>query len=131
MSERPVSVSEYSTLGGTCGYTLRLMSPSASRFLRVPDNTRVEMSGIRRLSSLNRTVPSLSMTSSTRSDHLSPNRATTLRIGQISIIDAVSYPFFIVYYALLCKDTAIFVCINYSVNIFFGLITVWASAKVT
>lgn len=69
----------------------------------MPESMRIEMSGIIRPSSLNRTVPALSMTISTKSDHLLPKRATTLRIGQISIIEFLSALFFIftLYFAKL------------------------------
>nr|DAP66941.1 MAG TPA: hypothetical protein [Caudoviricetes sp.] len=36
---------------------------------------------------MNLTVPLLFMTSNTSSDHLSPKRATTLRIGHISMME--------------------------------------------
>lgn len=85
----------YSTFGGTCAYTLRLIRPSASSVLSVPDNIRVDISDMSLLSSLKRIVFSLSITSRTSSDHLLPKRATTLRIGHVSIGKFLSVVLFI------------------------------------
>lgn len=72
------------------------MRPSASRVRRVADNTREEMSGILRPSSLNRMGPFSLRTSMTRSAHLLPKRATTFRTGHISIIE-FNCSFFLIY----------------------------------
>lgn len=90
MSESPMSVSRYSTLGGTTGYAFLEISPSASSVRSVPDNTRDETSGISLHSSLNRITSCSWMMSRTRKAHLFPNRAMTLRMGQNSMMEFFS-----------------------------------------
>ena len=54
---RPTSVKEYSTLGGTSGYTFRLTSPSASMLRRLAVSTFWDMLPMDRFRALNRMVP--------------------------------------------------------------------------
>ncbi len=54
---RPVSVNEYSTRGGTSGYTSRCTRPSRSIWRRFAVSTFWEMLPIERRNSLNRIVP--------------------------------------------------------------------------
>ena len=80
--ERARGVRLYSTRGGISGKTSRLMKPSSLRVRSVCVSDFCEMSGISRCSSLKRIGSLCCRLYSTRSDHLSPTRARTLRIGQ-------------------------------------------------
>lgn len=85
MSERPFSVSEYSTRGGISAYIRRLISLSSSSIFSVDDKTFGEISGIARPIELKRVLSFSDSTHRIRIDHLPENRAITLRIGQCSI----------------------------------------------
>ena len=86
----PVAVNSYSTLIGTSGKTVRFTSPSASNICSVLDNTLVDISGICLANWLKRVEPFSFRMKTTNSAHLLPKRATTFRIGQISMIDFFS-----------------------------------------
>lgn len=95
-SDFPVSVSSYSTFMGTCGNTVRFTKPSASNVCRVLERTLVEMSGINFANWLNRDGLFSLRTKITSKAHLFPKRATTFRMGQISIME-----FFSSFFAML------------------------------
>ena len=80
-SPRPVIL--YSTRGGTSAYTNLSTSPSSSRWRNVSVSTFCDMSGmcLRRTEKRKGTLLPAKMWS-TSSDHLSPIRESTLRIGQ-------------------------------------------------
>lgn len=131
MSESPMSVSRYSTLGGTTGYAFLEISPSASSVRSVPDNTRDETSGISLHSSLNRITSCSWMMSRTRKAHLFPNRAMTLRMGQNSMMEFfssfsaysdVDFLVRIICQNFVCKATIFLLFGRYSVVINFFLI---------
>lgn len=81
----PVAVNSYSTLIGTSGKTVRFTSPSASNICSVLDNTLVDISGICLANWLKRVEPFSFRMKTTNNAHLLPKRATTFRIGQISM----------------------------------------------
>lgn len=81
----PVSVSEYSTFGGTSAYTLRFIKPSASKFFKVSVSTLGEMSGMALPMALKRVALFSESTHSTSIAHLPEKRAMTFRIGQVSM----------------------------------------------
>ena len=56
-SSRAISVSVYSTLGGTTGWTVRMSKPSRSSLRRVSVSMRLLIPLIERSSSVNRTGP--------------------------------------------------------------------------
>ena len=80
----PLSVSSYSTRGGTSAYTLRLTSPSVSSVRRVTVSMRCEISAIVLWISQNRMVPLAFNVIRTSIDHLSPSLHNTFRTGQLS-----------------------------------------------
>lgn len=99
----PVAVNSYSTLIGTSGKTVRFTSPSASNICSVLDNTLVDISGICLANWLKRVEPFSFRMKTTNNAHLLPKRATTFRIGQISMID---------FFLLFRHDNLLFFCIS-------------------
>lgn len=99
----PVAVNSYSTLIGTSGKTVRFTSPSASNICSVLDNTLVDISGICLANWLKRIEPFSFRMKTTNNAHLLPKRATTFRIGQISMID---------FFLLFRHDNLLFFCIS-------------------
>lgn len=85
MRDLPVSVSEYSTIGGTTGYTLRLTRFDSSRRFSVTDSIFGEQSAMRAHNSLKRSTPFSAECSSysTSSDHLLPKRLMICLIGHV------------------------------------------------
>lgn len=82
INESPLRVMEYSTFGGTDGYSLRLISPSDSKDFKVELNTFGEISGNARDISLNRRQrysPSIEIISK---PHFVLKWHNTLRMGQ-------------------------------------------------
>lgn len=75
----PSAVNEYSTRGGTTGYTTRSTSPSRSSWRSVSVSIRCEMPSIDRCSSVKRMVPS-PRSVMTKTLHLSPMRVRTSRM---------------------------------------------------
>src|SRR6516225_8548259 len=73
---RPSAVKPYSTRGGTVGKTERVIKPSRSSPRSVSVSMRCEMPPIERRNSLKRKGPPPSRVT-TRTDHLSPTRAST------------------------------------------------------
>src|SRR5437763_14395042 len=73
---RPRAVKAYATRGGTVVNTVRVRRPSRSRPRKVRVSIRCEMPPIERRNSLNRNGPPPSRVT-TRTDHLSPTRAST------------------------------------------------------
>lgn len=100
----PVAVNSYSTLIGTSAKTVRFTSPSASNICSVLDNTLVDISGICLANWLKRVEPFSFRMKTTNNAHLLPKRATTFRIGQISMID-----FFFFFFR---HDNLLFFCIS-------------------
>ena len=77
---RPSRVSEYSTFGGTTGWTLRCTSPSRSRLRKVWVNIFCEMPPMARCNSAYLIVP-LARIWITSAVHLSAIRSSTSRDG--------------------------------------------------
>ena len=104
INDFPVSVREYSTRGGTSGYTSRCTRWLCSRFFNVWESIFCEQSVIWRRSSLNRSTPASLVWSiyNTNKDHLSPKRLTTCLIGQARYSAFTSVLF------SWCKGTAVF-----------------------
>jgi len=80
-SERPRSVSAYSTRRGRSSYRRRVTRPSRSRLRRVCESIFCETPSSRRIRPPNRMGPSASATIAIRL-HFSPMRARTWRDGQ-------------------------------------------------
>ncbi len=85
----PDSVRQYSTRGGTSGYTFRVTKPSASSERSVTVSIRCEISPMDLWMSLNRMVPFALKVTSVSSDHLSPSRLSISRMGQVPVCKKV------------------------------------------
>src|ERR687893_2641694 len=81
ISARPLSVSAYSTRGGTSGYVQRSTTPSSSSARRRSDSVRGEIPASERSSSQNRERPSASSRTSS-SVHLPQTRSAVRQTGQ-------------------------------------------------
>ncbi len=95
---------EYSTLGGTDGYSLRLISPSDSNDFKVELNTFGDISGNARDISLNRRQrhsPSIEIISK---PHFVLKWLSTLRTGQLSVSEYFFIESFI-YFNLSISNT--------------------------
>ena len=95
ITDCPISVSEYSTLGGISANCSRWTKPSVSSVLSVVESTLGEMSGIALERELKRMVLSSLIISKTNRPHLLPKRAITFLTGQISI-NAFASSFFLI-----------------------------------
>ena len=84
MNDLPRSSMWYSTRGGTSAKTVRSMNKSSSRWRSVVVSTFCDMSGTARRMAENRMGAACSMSVCiTSSDHLSPTRERTFRMGQL------------------------------------------------
>ena len=98
---RPRSVNEYSTFGGTAGYNFLAIRPSSVSVLSVAVSIFWETSGMQRYMSLNHSVPCCSRVFRTNIAHLSPMRASMLRMGHLGKVAS-----WIVFLSIIC----VFLC---------------------